>query len=451
MWNLLPNNRGFETGIENVLLITVDTLRADHLGAYGYPRQTSPTLDHLARKSVLFTRCLTPVPKTGPALASLMTSNLPERHHVYLNEQLINQSLVTLADHLRESGFYCSGIQSNGICRRECGFARGFHEYLEIRPGSAQMSGATAREVNQQVLPWLRNNSDKPFFLWVHYLDPHGPYNPPVPFPAMFKDEKYDVPCDAIPISDTNSGWGKIPRYQAVSGETNLTDYLGRYDAEIRFWDYYFKDVLTELKSLGHDKDTVIIISADHGESLVERNYYFEHGAFLYDENIHVPLLIIVPRSPGQSGLVDGQVSLLDIAPTITELTRTRSLKKIMGQSLVPWIYDPRKSAPRFGLPIRSSDNMMEEYRSRGYSNGTRKYTEYFDNQSRENELFVLESDPLEKQNRITQRSFSNAKIKFRFKLTVLREHFRFREPVNVPPLTNHDSIEQLRQLGYIH
>jgi arylsulfatase A-like enzyme len=438
--------------IQNVILITVDTLRADHLGSYGYPLSTSPVLDRLAEQGSLFTRCITTVPKTAPALASMLTSTTPERHLVYLNEQIIDESIDTLAGTLSKKDIFTAGVQVNNLCRVECGFSRGFNQYIQTcRHGPYQQPGIQIEYINRVVLPWLRDHKDEPFFLWVHYMDPHGPYEPPSPFSRMFDDESYHVPYLEMKTSSSNGGYLGIPQYQAVIGTNSLRKYVSLYDGEIRYWDSHFKAVLQELEELDISRNTAVIITADHGESLVEHDYYFEHGAFLYEQGLHIPLIVKLPVPVFSSHVVGGQCTLLDVAPTILDFFLADPLPEALGKSLLPWLTRQPGKSPQRPLAIRSSDPNLQQFNCRGYTDGNLKYVTYRNPENRSEELFDLSRDPLESYN-----MFPEAKSRTRDGLNKAMNKVLpdlpddLREPQFAPELVLKREVQLLQSLGYV-
>ncbi len=432
--------------IKNVILITVDTLRADHLGLYGAPLPVSPTIDRMGRQSVQFIRCITQIPKTGPSLTSMLTSTLPERNRVFYNEQIIEEHLAMLPGQLKKAGYYTTGIQVNNVCRSECGFGREFDAYLQTcRPGKAQQPGTSANLTNRVVIPWIRKHAGEKFFLWVHYLDPHGPYAPPAPFPEFFTGEAH-TDIAPVPISKTNNGLGVIPKYQAVINSNKPEDYIDRYNAEIRFWDHCYVDVLKTLEETGLSDNTLVILSADHGESLIEHNYFFEHGAFLYEQCLVIPAIWRFPDR--KQRLVPGQISLLDFAPTILKLVGAPPLPEARGVDITPCLlgYGP---APKKNRILRSSSPILREYGSTGIISGDWKYIHYADQNLRTDELFNFASDPQETYNVIAQFPRQAEALKKEV-VRRTRDPKEYREPVRAPRIESRMQVKQLKALGYL-
>jgi arylsulfatase A-like enzyme len=444
--------RGHEDLTErNLILITIDTLRADHLGCYGYPLGTTPGIDGMARAGVQFARCITPVPKTGPALASLLTSTLPARHLVFFNEQVIEESLPTLAENLSLTGIYCGGIQVNEICRKECGFDRGFNDYIQTtRPQPGHKPVQRIEDVNRQVLEWLDSHCHNRFFLWIHYIDPHGPYDPPGIYTRLFTKENYTVPVSSLEVIPEMKGLGGIPEYQAVIGSTDPRIYMARYDGEIRYVDHGLQDLMHELSGLGILSTTDVVLSADHGESLVEHNYFFEHGGFIYEQGLQVPLIFRLNDRSITPRIAEGQASLLDLAPTILEIAHAPALKNASGISLMPWIRNSSGNIQYTSVLLASSEPQLGEYGSRGMTDGKMKYIEYTNTDSQKKELFDLTVDPQETRNIIRDMS-----EEFQTKLSETVKKLSpdvptgLREPKTSPRLLGKGN-DMLKALGYI-
>jgi arylsulfatase A-like enzyme len=287
----------------NFLLLTVDTLRADHLGAYGFAQPVSPNIDALAKRGVLFEDALTTIGKTCPAFSSLFTSLFPPTHGARRNGVKMRDDVPLLTEILRRSGYATAAFISNWTLRdRLCGLARGFDHYdEEFTSKRYAVKGAEkgAPEINEAVLGWLRENrrpaaegsEHGPLFLWVHYSDPHAPYeqhpgyttSPPQP-------------------GERRDGWQK----------------RWRYASEVRWVDHWIGKLLEELAPYLPAEETYILFLSDHGESLGEHDYW-GHGRNTYWPNLDIPLLLTGPEVPAGSR-VSSPVSIVDLLPTVLEL-----------------------------------------------------------------------------------------------------------------------------------
>lgn len=299
----------------NLILIVVDTLRFDHLGAYGYPRATSPEIDaRLAARGVVAERAYSQAPWTLPSMASLHTGRRPEEMLDPAGLPFgIPEPAATLAERLRESGYATAAFVANPTMHRGNGFAQGF-ETFETAPYEIASMSRHAEDINAEALPWLRRvlaEERRPYFLYLHYLDPHDPY-------------------DNADIVD-----GKSPFFPDYQGNLRGTDvhglYLGAlaledreadlrqlaalYDSEVRYVDRHIGEVLAALPA-EQLASTLIVLTADHGEELFDHGG-FKHGETLYEELIHVPLIFRWDGRLPAGTRLGGNVRLLDLWPTL--------------------------------------------------------------------------------------------------------------------------------------
>ncbi|MEM8932238.1 MAG: sulfatase [Acidobacteriota bacterium] len=354
----LPGDAGPDaTRRPNILLISVDTLRADHLGAYGYDRATSPRLDRLAARGTRFADCTVQWPKTWPSMASMLTGAHPKTIGVTRAQHTLHGGVETLAERFREHGFATAAVVANVNLSDRFGFSQGFDHFVESwsearreTNGPVQHSGGVkrytnARVVSDQGLAWLRDvDRSRPWFLWLHYIDPHGPYQPPAAYADRFTDRPYptrDVPDE------------HMPRYQQqvdADGEPirALGHYLANYDREIRFFDDEMGRLLDAIEAAGFARDeTLIVFTADHGESFGEHEYWLEHGLLPYQSTAHVPLILAYDGVVPSGRVVERPVGLIDLAPTLVELAGLDPMATFEGRSLVPTLTDDQ-AGPRY-------------------------------------------------------------------------------------------------------
>jgi arylsulfatase A-like enzyme len=315
----------------NILLITIDALRPDHLGCYGYRRNTSPNIDKLAEEGVLFTQAISQTPWTGGSLASILTATYPSTHHVNEFGNIINKSLVTLPEVFKRKNYYTAAVGETGHFKALTSFERGFDYLFD----SKDTLGST-----KDIIKWIRNFKNKKFFVWIHFFDyPHAPYVPPYPFNQMFVTNNKSK---HLPIGKGNEFYGVIPEWVAINNITDVDYYISQYDGEIAFVDSLIGEILNTLKNENLDKKTIIIISADHGESLGERDLYFQHGDCLYNHEIRVPLIItgkIIPKGR----IIKYPVQLIDLMPSIVDMLRINADIKAEGSSFFPLILNKNK------------------------------------------------------------------------------------------------------------
>jgi arylsulfatase A-like enzyme len=317
----------------NILLITVDTLRPDHLGCYGYHRATSPHVDLLAREGTLFERAYTFWPKTRASFIILHTGKTAAQsgYSGALPRLLAFNS--TIASLLKEAGYRTAAIVDNANVAGALGYSKGFDSYEEVweEPGvKTEVDGAKA--ITRDAIRFLRKTERDPFFLWLHYVNPHAPYTPPPPNDTLFLDDE----ARSGPRLRVVSGFhGGIPRPLYVSGQRNLAYYVAQYDGEVRTADDEIGEVLDALSSSPSKDQTDVAFASDHGESLGEHDYYFDHGEDLYEPCLRVPLILKVHGGrPGSR--VPRLVSTLDILPTLLSLGGARVPPGLDGENLLP-------------------------------------------------------------------------------------------------------------------
>jgi arylsulfatase A-like enzyme len=327
-----PATRGPGNGW-NVLLVTVDTLRADHLGAYGYAKSTSPRIDVLARKGTVFERAYTFWPKTRASFIMMLTGRRPSQNGYSRRNPVLLDFNPTLASILKEAGYRTAAIVDNANVARALGYAKGFETYREIWEEPAledEWEGTKA--ITEGGMRFLRDApKDRPFFLWLHYVNPHAPYTPPVPFDAQF----VTTPELGRDLAVVPSHRGGIPRALFVAGQRRLGYYVAQYDGEVVAVDQQIGAVLDALEASGAARSTLVVFTSDHGESLGEHDYYFDHGQDLFDPCLEVPLVVVAPDGvPAKRS--DVLASTLDIVPTVLDAVKVPYPPDLAGKSLFP-------------------------------------------------------------------------------------------------------------------
>ncbi len=296
---------GQEATPPNVLMITVDTLRADHLSCYGYHLRTSPNIDKLAEEGARFADANTTIPQTGPAHISLFTSRYPQEHGARINGLAHNEKikLLFLPQILRKFGYRTAAFVSAWpLTSRLTHLDRWFDEYDEDMPRTYQMfnSQRWAEDVGPRAISWLQKNQHRPFYLWVHFFDPHEPYDLRE---AFANPEKIKEPGPQAPQMESEEARERVRRY----------------DSEIGYADHWIGEILKVVDQLGLRENTLVVLLADHGESLGEHDYV-GHGRQLYEPIVHIPLIFRYPGKIPAGKVVETEVSILDVAPTIIDL-----------------------------------------------------------------------------------------------------------------------------------
>lgn len=355
----------------NVLVITVDTLRAEYLGCYGHDAPTSPNIDSLAARSTLFERALSQAAWTLPSYASLFTGRHSESHGVVHRSHKLADGFVSFVELLAAAGYETAGFVSGTFTDIDWGFAQGFDSYDDLgmvtsdRQGirftaeddqqiRESMSSAekriTSEEISGKAIAWMREHRDRRFFLLLHYFDAHGDF---VPHPGL--SEKFPP----RPI-ERRLVLTQRPVPQDAAAERAL------HEGEIAFVDQHIGRVLREVEALDLENDTVVVFCADHGEEFAER-YRVGHGHSVFNELVQVPLIV---RVPGQGpGRVAVPVANVDVAPTLLELCGVPFAGFGNGMSLTPCIQDPaaaKRPAPAFSahFPLVPGEGVPAQQRA---------------------------------------------------------------------------------------
>ena len=384
----------------NVILIMVETLRADHVGALGYGRGTTKRIDELARAGAICTNAYSTSSWTPPAVMSVFTGLYPSSHGVIDTETSLGDGVGTIAGHLKRLGYSVLGVVSTPCLDGRLGFSRGFDLYddfsvfSELRVGlfDSEAGGEellhrvpTAQIVNRVALQLLRREEDYvPFFLFVQYFDPHYDYAPPPPYDSLF-DTDYTGKANGL---DIFSGLNVRPGMP----EGDLEHVVALYDGEIAFTDAHIGELLDEMEAMGKLDNALIVLFGDHGEEFLEHGGC-AHGRTLYEEVVRVPVLFNFSGEVAEGGRVDGPVSLADLMPTILELIGEGAPEGLDGRSLAPYLGGggpPQDRAVLFEL----------DYQGRklaGFREGEWKLI--LDLADGEGELFSLDGDPGERHN----------------------------------------------------
>jgi len=296
----------------NLVLISVDTLRQDHVSAYGYKRKTTPNIDRLLKSGVWFQEAYCNVPLTTPSFGSLMTSRYPHETGATRNGVSMLVDMETLAEILNRNGYATAAFLSNWPLKAHISnLNKGFEIYDDNFSQKRWLffnDERDAKHVAELASAWLSQKPRQPFFLWAHFSDPHQPY--------LFH-RGFNFSSKSEPASE-------------------LQNKIDAYDSEVAYVDYYLGVLLAKLHSLGYDRNSLVVFMADHGEELSEHGYT-GHGRFLYEAAMRIPLGLSGPGiSPG--GKIQAVVELLDLAPTILAYLGFPPGKEMRGRNLMPYI-----------------------------------------------------------------------------------------------------------------
>lgn len=313
----------------SVIVIDIDTLRADALGAYGYTRDTSPVIDGLAAESFVFTAAFSQAPTTLPSQASIFTGLYPRAHGATFRDRVLDPDVRTAAQVYAERGYRTAAFVDGGFMNRRYGHARGYETYRDT-PG-----GRGLADIVPEALQWLRQHSGGPFFLVVHGYDVHTPYSPPEPFRSMFVE---DVPPPTRGF-EPNVDQMEAVR-EAVPGDPSrrlpprdLAFARARYDGGVRYADSRVGDFLDGLREMGLLDEIILVLLSDHGEE------FQEHGSVLHEKLYgtvtRIPLLVRLPDGRPR-GRIPTTVEGIDVLPTLLDLTHSEILADVHGRSFVP-------------------------------------------------------------------------------------------------------------------
>ena len=426
----------------NIVLISIDTTRRDHCSIYGYERDTTPSLRAFAKQGTSFDLAYAPTSTTGPTHATVFTSLYPIAHHVLKNGLELSGKHETLAETLRAHGYQTASIVSSFVLHSKFGYAQGFTSYDDdFQLGEAtvqvksweghQLDGAAfdrrADYTTDRAINWLENHRDsaRPFFLFVHYFDPHDPYRPPGPFASRF----------------------------ALAGHfpSRTQKAINLYDGEIAFMDQEIGNLLKSVKQLGLEGETLVVIFSDHGEGLMQHRH-MAHGVNIYEEAVRVPLLFRWPGYIKRDRLLSSPVELTDLMPTILDLTGiTPAVRSFHGRSLAASLCG-RSSLDRerrvYTYRRHYEEGIVWRTRVKGEKFGVRvgpwKYIEGQEEKTKE--LYNLATDPLELRN--LRGTLSEKVAEFASHLKEWKQAHRTAS--SIPGEIPQEDISRLKSLGYV-
>lgn len=375
----------------------MDTVRRDHCSVYDYHKNTTPNLSLISEQGTVFDQAYSPTSTTGPSHATIFTALFPISHQVIKNGIRLSEKYTTIADILSAYDYQTAAIIGSFVLDSKFGYNKGFKYYdddfkisesmLHVKSWEGfNVEGPFDRRANfitERTIHWLRDirKPENPFFLFVHYFDPHFPYLPPDPFFSKL-----------APLKNNPS---------------KLETIIGYYDGEIAFTDHEIGNLLEALKQMNLEEDTLVVITSDHGEGLMEHNH-LEHGVNIYEEAVRVPLLFRWPNHIKEGQVISYPVSLISLAPTILELIGINIKEfSFQGKSLADCLIgdsDLNDSNPIYLFRRHYIEGIVQKTWVKGVKLGIRigdwKYIEGDEEKSKE--LFNLKSDPQELTNLLT-------------------------------------------------
>ncbi|MBP8129581.1 MAG: sulfatase [Candidatus Hydrogenedentes bacterium] len=441
--------------IKRILLITVDTLRRDALGCYSARQDSTPRIDAFARDGAIFSNAFSTAPWTYPSVASILTGLPPRVHLLTDGTHALPDKVPTMAECFAAAGYRTAGLGFNGFLLPRSKLNRGFHEYTWFPRESAPvkhfglglprwLTGSVSEkpastELTEHAISWLKDHAREDFFFWVHYLEPHIPYAPPEAYlPAGPKlREQGDH------FSDVTRG-----RVGCVARSAEERAWIrALYEGDVRYVDAEIGRLLDALRELGLYDDTLIVLTADHGEEFWDHDR-FEHGHTLYNELVQVPLLVKLPGSRG-AGTVDARVSTQAILPTVLDLCGVRPAT---ARGLAPSFAEALGAAPPGyqETPVYSGATLFQD-RAESVVFGPMKYVR--GQISGHEMLFNLEQDPREMNSLVSEDAENLARGRQLLDEAVAAQE-RLREQMGVvvedKDFLGEEAVQSLKALGYL-
>ena len=438
----------------DILLIMPDQMRGDCLSVLDHPAVQTPSFDRLAEQGVLFRRAYATVPSCIPARYALMTGLYPQTHGVR-DREILDSKYQTLQGIFKRNGYKTAAFVSGFVLKHDLsGLNNNFDLYQDrfslVFDGFKLMrifehlgclpminGDRKADYTNRLVIPWIKRYSNKRFFLWLHYYDPHIPYEPP----RRLRKQK-SLRGQFSPATQWEMGGLK----KAALSEELINSMLNLYNGEIVYCDEKIGEIMEVIEEVGLKEETLIVLTSDHGEGF-EHDYYFSHGDRLYESGIHVPLFFRYPKGGLPSGReIADQVQLIDVPPTILALTGLTAEEEMEGRDLSPLLYG-RIQDTDFSAYSESPwrNNIATKGPMRSVRTNEWKYIYTVD--SAEEELYNIKKDPLEEKNLVSIEKEIAAELK--------EELFEWMVPLTSiesgkKPAVDRLTIEKLRSLGYM-
>lgn len=434
---------------KHIILITIDTLRADYLGCYGQKEVETPYMDRLSRKGALFEQAYSQVPQTTPSHTSIFTSLYPQNNGVLRNCFTLSDSYTTLAEVLKSYGFATGAFVSRPVLKARYGLNQGFDVYAHAwrwdNNLAEKLYDLWDREdslpfmdsVSKTALRWLEHNQGRKAFLWVHWFHPHRPYEPPPPFGTLYtKDYKGPYECTEETLS-------KIHKEKIALSPEDIDYFRGMYGGEVTYSDLQVGFLMEKMDKLNLWEDSLLILTADHGESLYDHEYFFGHSVLVYECTLRVPLIIVMPSKVPQGKRINSSfVRSIDIMPTLLSLAEIPLGEGdgIDGRDFSSLLLG--KVADSHGLQKVMSVTYASGMEKVAIRNGRWKL--HLNSGDSKVELYDIEEDPEEKQNLASAMPEKIAELKSQW-LELTKQLKRPREQ-----RLDKESLEILKSLGYI-
>jgi len=419
---------------KNIIMVSIDTLRQDHAGIYGYPKPTTPMLDRFAKTALIFTNAVSASSFTVPSVASLFTSLYPSEHGaIGKDEMTLSPENLTLAEILASNGYGTACFSASPFISPEFGFGQGFENFFLI-------NSPHAHALNQLLIPWfLAHYQEQPFFLYIMYFDPHQPYEAPPPYDALF--QKDQAGKKLWPEKMLKQKPVRVSKLKPSISGTELEFVKSQYDSEVAYADHYLGQLLEKIGALGLLENSIVVVTADHGEEFIEHQG-FGHSRTLYREVLSVPFILYYPGISEPGRKIEQLVRTIDFLPTLLDLAGISSPPGIHGRSLKPLLLNRGQlnTLPAFA-ELRPFLNPKQYLKALD----TQKFKLIQNSPSQKLELYDLSNDPQEMTDLATQ--FPESAAARLQEMSELEKSFRKISPAK--PKAVADEQKLLKSLGY--
>lgn len=445
----------------NLILISIDTLRADHMGVYGYEKNTTPNIDKWAKNAIVFDRAYTNIPLTFPSFAALMTGISPFESGITnnnydknkMNAPLINSSSITISEIFKENGYKTAAFVANDYLSPELtNLNKGFDEYKYFKNDNNK--DKIYEPFIESALKWLDINKDNKLFFWIHLIDPHSPYNPPEELKCRF-DMNY---CSLINELSSIDLENKRKSMEGISDgcrqkklpENTIKTYETLYDGEIAYTDSVFGKIISKIEKLNISDNSIVILLADHGEEF-SHNYYFTHGGMLYDSSVKISLIMKIPGSNKSQKRINILTENTDIKNLITRLY---SFKGLNFSDVIKKLYFNAINH-QFGSELNAQKNILfsdDALTKFGITDGNYKYIYSTEKGCKNNilneEIYDLIQDPKEEKNIDTENS-AITKLKDSLNMKIKKNYFNIESTINNKIKSNKKLKEEFGSFSY--
>ena len=438
----------------NVLILLMDTLRPDRLGCYGYARNTSPTVDAIARQGVVFSRYFTTADYTQASTASLFTGKYPLAHGYINSNYVLEKANRTMAEILGQEGYRTVAFVANGLAGEKYHMDQGFDHFYES-------NRAPASELVDRAIGFIEGGGDAPFFMYMHFLDVHDPYRIPVEYRRRFADRGFvhDMQDTLLLAAMTmKAWWGTVQDWRQADGEEAevqkyFADYSVMYDASIAYWDEQLALLLGALEETGEAERTIVIITSDHGEQLLEHGF-FGHANSAYDVGLHAPFIYRDTDRSTAGRRIDEAISSIDVLPTLLARLGVASPADVQGEQqwslIAGQVAEGKREEVAGGiysegtfLANRPFSTLIQSYRK-----GDWKLI--LDRLRDTKELYNVREDPLERRDLFAQQPETVAELYGEVRRHYNRNLALFRDQARSKAERQREKLRELRSLGYL-